>query len=164
VHPSGAIGWGGRQRGELRLDGPRHGAVATDVGDLGLGRPLPSPRPRPVGIGGDLVEVAPRRDARDVPVHELRVAPAADRVVTPFDEQPIRDEAGGPVAGALVTVTFGGMYHETLSATTGSDGVALVLTNQAEKGKVKASACVAGVSHPTKFYMSQDNAQTCDDG
>jgi hypothetical protein len=76
----------------------------------------------------------------------------------------IRDEAGGPVAGALVTVTFGGMYHETLSATTGSDGVALVLTNQAEKGKVKASACVAGVSHPTKFYMSQDNAQTCDDG
>jgi hypothetical protein len=74
----------------------------------------------------------------------------------------VRDEHGGPVAGALVTVTFGDMYHETLSATTDAHGNALVTTNQAEKGKVSISACVVGISHPSMYYLSQLDAQTCD--
>jgi hypothetical protein len=74
----------------------------------------------------------------------------------------IRAEDGDPVAGALVVVTFGGMYHETLSATTDADGIAIVITNQAEKGKVAISGCVVGVTHPTKVYVSDENGQTCD--
>ncbi|MHC5211710.1 MAG: hypothetical protein ACYTG2_13405 [Planctomycetota bacterium] len=74
----------------------------------------------------------------------------------------VLDELGGPVQGALVTVTFGSDYHETLSAATDTDGVAFVRTNQAEKGKLSISGCVVEVTHPTMYYLGQQNAQTCD--
>jgi hypothetical protein len=72
------------------------------------------------------------------------------------------DDAGKPVSGAVVTVTFSGDLNQTASATSNAKGVAVITTTQAEKGGLTVTACVDEVLHPSLFYVADYNQQTCD--
>lgn len=73
----------------------------------------------------------------------------------------ILDNLGAPVAGATVTGTFSGSYNETRSATTDSNGVAVLKTNKKKRNPV-FTFCVDNVTHGTLTYDSGDNVETCD--
>ncbi len=74
----------------------------------------------------------------------------------------ILDELGSPVAGANVIGTFTGDYAETVSAVTGGDGVATILTTSTVSGKPHFEFCVDDVTHAELLYEPADNVETCD--
>jgi hypothetical protein len=73
----------------------------------------------------------------------------------------ILDENGSPVSGATVSGTFSGDISGTGSATTDSNGVAVIAITQ----KVTVSTytfCVTNVTHASLSYDSSANVETCD--
>lgn len=71
------------------------------------------------------------------------------------------DEAGKPVAGALVTGDFWGALSQTKSAATDDKGVATILSTQTLKGSFVANFCVTSATQPTKIYQPDQNAANC---
>jgi hypothetical protein len=71
------------------------------------------------------------------------------------------DNLGSPVSGATVRGTFSGSYSETVSATTGADGVATLTTTAVAKGAVAFQLCVDSVSYGSLAYRPSDNRVTC---
>jgi hypothetical protein len=74
----------------------------------------------------------------------------------------IEDDLGGPVAGALVTGTFGGDLTDTVAATTDGAGVAVLMSAQTGGGGLSFSFCVDDVVHATLPYNPGANLETCD--
>ena len=73
----------------------------------------------------------------------------------------IVDETGASVEGASVTATFSGTHNETVTATTGADGVAQLVTSV--KGRnVAFDVCVDDVAKASLTYDSAANVETCD--
>lgn len=72
----------------------------------------------------------------------------------------IVDDLGGAVAGATVTGTFTGDYDETVTGTTGTDGLATLVTTSTAKGNVSFTFCVDDVQASLP-YDSSANQQTC---
>jgi hypothetical protein len=73
----------------------------------------------------------------------------------------VKDSCGNPVAGVTVNGSFTGSFAETLSAVTGSDGVATLTTTQAKKGTLTFTFCVNSLSHSTLSYNAAANVETC---
>jgi len=71
------------------------------------------------------------------------------------------DEAGKPVAGALVTGDFWGALSQTKSAATDDKGVATILSTQTLKGSFVANFCVTSATQPTKIYQPDQNVANC---
>jgi hypothetical protein len=76
-------------------------------------------------------------------------------------EVSVVDDLGDPVPGAVVTGTFTGSFNETVSATTGSDGVAVLLTASKRKGGLSFEFCVDGLSFAGLVYDPSSNSATC---
>ena len=72
----------------------------------------------------------------------------------------ILDDCGSPVSGVDVTGTFTGDYNETITGTSGSDGIA-VLTTSAYVKKPLYQFCVDDVNHETLKYEPNDNVEVC---
>ena len=71
------------------------------------------------------------------------------------------DESGNPVAGAEVVATFVGTHNETVAATTGSNGVASLVTSV--KGRnVAFDVCVDDIVKSDVTYDAAANVETCD--
>lgn len=77
-------------------------------------------------------------------------------------EVTIVDNCGAVVSGASVTGTFSGSFNETVTASTGSNGVAVLLTSSTVKGGVSFTFCVDSVGHASLPYNPADNVETCD--
>ncbi len=73
----------------------------------------------------------------------------------------VADENGAAVSGATVTGTFSGSHNQTITATTGSNGSALLQTS-VTSGSVAFTFCVNNVSHASLTYDPTANAETCD--
>lgn len=73
----------------------------------------------------------------------------------------IRDDQGGVVSGAIVTVTFTGDVSATMSGVTGGDGAVTFEPAGAQKGKFRWQVCVTDVAASLP-YDSADDAETCD--
>lgn len=72
----------------------------------------------------------------------------------------IYDDCGGPVSNASVTGTFTGSYNEQITATTGLDGTAVLITFAYLK-KPSYTFCVDDVNHGSLTYDSSGNVETC---
>ena len=73
----------------------------------------------------------------------------------------IVDETGAAAEGASVTATFSGTHNETVTATTGADGVATLVTSV--KGRdVAFDVCVDDVQKASATYDPAANVETCD--
>ena len=73
----------------------------------------------------------------------------------------ILDETGAAVDGANVTATFSGSHGETVSATTGADGTASLVTSVKSRD-LAFSVCVDDVVKASMTYDPAANAETCD--
>ena len=73
----------------------------------------------------------------------------------------IHDDCGAPVVGATVTGQLSGTYAETVSAATGSDGVAVLVSTGTSK-KPAYTFTVQGVTHATLSYDPAANVETSD--
>jgi sialate O-acetylesterase len=73
----------------------------------------------------------------------------------------IVDNNGSPVSAATVTGTFSGSFSETVSAQTGTDGKATLVTSGTAKGNVSVSFCVDDVTHSSIGYDASKNTLTC---
>jgi alkaline phosphatase len=73
----------------------------------------------------------------------------------------VLDNCGSAVSGATVTGAFTGTYNETVSAATGSDGVAVLVTTGTSK-KPSYTITVTDISHPTLAYDPSANVETSD--
>ena len=73
----------------------------------------------------------------------------------------IRDDLGGAVGGATVTVTFTGDVSETQVGSTGSDGSVTFESSGTKKGRFRWQVCVTDVSASLP-YDCADNNETCD--
>jgi hypothetical protein len=67
----------------------------------------------------------------------------------------ITDDAGNPVAGAMVSGTFTGTLEEEPIVPVGTDGNGLVTyaTTTSAKGKVSVTFCITDVTHTTLSYL-----------
>ncbi|MCG8408391.1 MAG: hypothetical protein MI923_24585 [Phycisphaerales bacterium] len=73
----------------------------------------------------------------------------------------IVDNLGNPVANATVTGSFTGSFNETRSATTNSNGIAVLKTKK-RRWYPSFTFCVDNVTHGTLTYEPGDNVETCD--
>ncbi|MFT7678228.1 MAG: subtilisin family serine protease [Planctomycetota bacterium] len=73
----------------------------------------------------------------------------------------IRDDQGNPVSGASVTATASGDLNETMNASTDANGVAVLLSSAAKKGRLNYTACVDDVTHGSLTYAPGDNVTDC---
>jgi hypothetical protein len=73
----------------------------------------------------------------------------------------ILNDKGNPVPGATVTGAFSGGLNQSVSAVTGANGVAVLLTTQSAKGNFSLSCCVSNVTHATLAYVPGQNVQSC---
>lgn len=71
----------------------------------------------------------------------------------------VTDDHGTPIAGASVTVSFGGSFSETVSGTTDSSGVVVLRTSAALKNPT-VSTCVATVANIGPL-LYQPGASSC---
>ena len=74
----------------------------------------------------------------------------------------VLDDQGAPLAGATVTGTLSGDLNETVAATTGSDGHAILVTTGTKRGGVLFDFCVDDVTDTSLTYSSGDHLETCD--
>lgn len=76
----------------------------------------------------------------------------------------ILNDLGQPVANATVSGVFSGSFNNQGSATTASDGTAIIQTQVSAKGTITVEFCVNNVVHPTLSYNSGDNVISCTSG
>ncbi len=73
----------------------------------------------------------------------------------------IVDAGNNPVSNATVSGTFSGDFSGSGSATTDSNGVAVIRSGRNRTGS-SFTFCVSNVSHASNSYNSGANAETCD--
>lgn len=73
----------------------------------------------------------------------------------------IRDESGGIVSGATVTVQFTGSHNQIVTATTDATGTA-TLTTSTTSNAPAFTVCVTNVTHASLTYNAAANVETCD--
>lgn len=73
----------------------------------------------------------------------------------------VHDDLGAPVSGATVTGTFTGSHNQTVNATTGTNGTA-VLTTSVTHSSPSFTICIDQVAHPSLTYAPAANLETCD--
>ncbi|MFH4968097.1 family 16 glycosylhydrolase [Gaetbulibacter sp. M240] len=76
----------------------------------------------------------------------------------------IEDNNGNVVPNATVTGTFSGTFSEEVTATTDSNGVAVLQTSLSAKGTLTINICIDNVSHASLVYEAANNAITCTGG
>ncbi len=74
----------------------------------------------------------------------------------------IVNNLGGAVTGAEVFGTFSGDVNESVSATTGADGIATLTTTQTIKGRLKFTITIDNVTHSTLTYDPGSNVESSD--
>ena len=74
----------------------------------------------------------------------------------------ILNNLGSAVSGAQVFGTFSGDINASVSATSGADGVATLITTQTIKGRMKFTITVDNVTHSSLTYDPGSNAETSD--
>jgi hypothetical protein len=73
----------------------------------------------------------------------------------------VHDDEGAVVVGATVTGTFSGGLSQTVSATTGASGVAVLATTVTAKGGLPLTLCVDSLTHPSLVHQPDDDVQAC---
>lgn len=71
------------------------------------------------------------------------------------------DNLGNAVDAASITGDFSGTFNETVSATTGPNGSATLVTGATAKGSVSFEFCVSAIVHASLGYDAAMNTQTC---
>ncbi|MHC5025611.1 MAG: hypothetical protein ACYTGR_02485 [Planctomycetota bacterium] len=74
----------------------------------------------------------------------------------------VLNDLGDPVAGASVTGDFAGDVSGTVTAATGADGIAVLLTASTARGNVQFELCVTEVDASPLNYDEGTNVETCD--
>jgi endonuclease I/PKD repeat protein len=94
-------------------------------------------------------------DAIAVTTVAVRRKDAGQATVTILDDQ------GQPVAGASVTGTFSGEINQTLSGTTGANGVVVITSTKTNKPYLDFTFCVDNVTASGYIYNAGANSVTC---
>ena len=68
----------------------------------------------------------------------------------------IINDAGDPVADAVLAGAFSGTFNETTSTTTGADGSTTIDTSATAKGGISLTFCVTGIAHSTLTYSGPE--------
>ncbi len=108
------------------------------------------------GTGGDTMHVA------DITVYLVQ----SGRKYYVRSEVTVVDDGGAPVSGATVTGAVTGDTNETLTAVTGTDGVATLTSARKIYGSVESCFEVTGVTHASLTYDAGANlvTQACEGG
>ena len=125
--------------------------------DCGSTGPLPPPDEGPGCDGGTCDPAAAHVDSIVVTTVNISGGQKAGRA-----EVVIVDDCGNPVSGATVTGTFSGSISETVSASTDSNGLAVLQTTGTASGRVQLTFCVDDVTHSSLVYDPNANVETCD--